>query len=133
MYCSPFHTIDAAVLCLYGSIVMSHCLYLLTASLFVVAPPLSMDSVMTVLEGVAGRWRGVGRWLSIPGHILIVISEEGGSDMERLRAVVRYWLLRDPQASWRKLIWQLDYDVDDPDLHAVADSIRNYAEKLTGQ
>ena len=54
---------------------------------------------------------------------------------EQEAAVVRYWLLRDPLASWRKIILQLDewagYTGDDHYSY-IADSIRHYAEELTG-
>ena len=45
-----------------------------------------------------------------------------------MRAAVREWLLRDPLASWRRLIDQL-YDNNEAER---ADSILHYAEELTG-
>ena len=56
------------------------------------------------------------------------IKEQFSSDDERISAGVREWLLRDPMASWRRLIFQL-YLNDKADL---ADSILHYAEELTG-
>ena len=87
---------------------------------------------MAVLEGVAERWSDIGEELYVPHATLDFISSEGGSEVDHLRAVVRYWLLRDPLASWRRLMWQLDQS-DYHHLCAVAGSIRSYAEKLTGQ
>ena len=50
-------------------------------------------------------------------------------------AAVRYWLLRDPLASWRRLIERLDYWADVIGYgryNDIADRIRHYAEELTG-
>ena len=53
---------------------------------------------------------------------------------EQEAAVVRYWLLRDPLASWRKIIRQLDLWAGFGYGHYgdIADRIRHYAEELTG-
>ena len=101
-------------------------------SLFVVAPPLSVDSVMAVLGDVAHMWRTMGVWLRIPDATMSYIDGECKDDLERLRRVVRYWLLKDPSASWRRLIWELYY-TDYDDLIKLAGSIKEYLEKLTGQ
>ena len=55
--------------------------------------------------------------------------ERGYPNVEqRIEATVRFWLLTDPLASWRRLIEQLD----EQDEHVSADQIRHYAEELTG-
>ena len=95
-------------------------------SLFVVAPPLSVDSVMAVLGGVAHMWMDVGNGLYIPNATLSYIGGECKDDLERLRRVVRYWILKDPSASWRRLMY-LSFDVD------LVNVIKDYAETLTGQ
>ena len=87
---------------------------------------------MGILEKVSGLWWDVGDTLYLPHTTLDVIELENVSDVERLRAVLRYWLQHDPHASWRMLIWRLD-DSEIPNLNGVADDIRNYAEPLTGQ
>ena len=87
---------------------------------------------MDVLEGVASLWRDVGETLHLPDTTLKVIKLESVSDVERLRAVLRYWLQHDPHASWKMLMWALCYSKI-PDLNGVADNIRNYAEPLAGQ
>ena len=56
------------------------------------------------------------------------ITKQFSSDDDRVRAGVREWLLRDPIASWRRLVDQL-YRVDEVER---ADSIVHYAEELTG-
>ena len=50
------------------------------------------------------------------------------SDDDRVRAGVREWLLRDPLASWRRIIDQL-YIHNEAER---ADGILHYAEELTG-
>ena len=74
--------------------------------------------------------------LFIPDTKLAAIKGEFPTEKERLRAVVMYWLLRDPLASWRRLISQLDHYseiIETAAAAATANSIRNYAEKLTGK
>ena len=100
------------------------------------APPLSVENVMAVLEALP--WRRVGGELYVPYSKLYAIASENSTDRQRLAAVIRYWILRDPYASWRRLIHWLDYyNYDDGDdfkkWHDVADRIRKYAEKQTGE
>ena len=91
-----------------------------------VAPPLSLRNVVAVLNKLS--WSRVGEILKIPQTKLNTIKDECDTDEERLLAIVKYWLLNDPNASWRRLICQLDiYCHSD-----IADRIRKYAEKLTG-
>ena len=92
------------------------------------APPLSVENVMAVLETL--RWNDVGDYLHVPSSKRDAIASENSTDKQRLAAVVRYWILRDPFASWRKLIHRLDWNNKWRD---VADRIRKYAEKQTGE
>ena len=75
--------------------------------------------------------------LIIPDAKLAAIKSEFSTDKERLRALIQYWLLKDFYASWRRLIFQLDYRCYYSEaattFEVAANSIRNYAEKLTGQ
>ena len=87
---------------------------------------------MAVLGGVAGSWRGVGTRLFVPRAVLDLIASECTSDSECLRKALRYWIQRDPLASWRRLIVGLDWS-GDYDLVGVADGVRHLAEELTGQ
>ena len=105
------------------------------------APPLSVENVIAVLETLS--WIRVGYELYVPSSKLYAIASENSTDRQRLAAVVRYWILRDPFASWRRLIHALDkyehvqyYDDEDDDddkWHDVADRIQKYAEKQTGE
>ena len=99
---------------------------------FVAGSPLSVDRAMAVLGGVAGSWRDVGYLLDVPGAVLDLIASECTSDSECLRKALRYWIQRDPHASWRGLIVGLDWSEGD-DLVRVADDVRSLAEELTGQ
>lgn len=100
--------------------------------MFVAVPPLSIDNIMAVLGGLAGKWDEVGDCLHVPEAIRRAIKQENTEDEARFRAVLMYWILRDPVASWRKLMWQLRLS-SDQNLNRAADSIRHYAEKLSGQ
>ena len=57
------------------------------------------------------------------------MTEQFSSDDDRVRAAVREWLLRDPLASWRRVINQLYLSSIEAER---ADSILHYAEELTG-
>ena len=73
--------------------------------------------------------------LGIPRAQLAELRSAHYSTDEQEAAIVRYWLLRDPLASWRRIILQLDVWANDPDYgnySAIADRIRHYAEELTG-
>ena len=98
-----------------------------------------MENVATILEQFS--LDDVRATLFISDAKLDAIKSEFSTDKERLRALIQYWLLRDPYASWRRLIIKLDIISDAFGITATAkaaaaaaaNSIRNYAEKLTGQ
>ena len=91
------------------------------------APPLSVDNVMAVLETMP--WREVGDMLFVPDSKLDAMDADHTTDEGGKGAVIRYWLLRDPHASWRRCIERLDSwnEIN------IADQIQNYAEKQKGQ
>ena len=88
---------------------------------------------MAVLGGVAGRWRRVGAQLYVPKAVMDLIASECTSESECLRKALRYWIQRDPLASWRQLIWRLDWSEDADMRSSVADDVRSLAEELSGQ
>ena len=73
--------------------------------------------------------------LTIPFSKLCELKSAHLSTDEKEAAVVRYWLLRDPLASWRRIIHQLDEWADYGYGHCsdIADRIRHYAEELNGK
>ena len=87
---------------------------------------------MDLLESMYGK--------TILGHSAAQLAELQSahhSTDEQEAAVVRYWLLRDPLASWRRIIHQLDlwagyYGYSYGHYSDIADRIRHYAEELTG-
>ena len=87
---------------------------------------------MAVLGEVAGRWRRVGAELHVPMAVMDLIASECTSDSECLRKALRYWIQRDPLASWRQLISNLDWS-EDADVRRVAGGVRSLAEELSGQ
>ena len=94
------------------------------------ATALTVNNIVQELRGV-----NIATILGIPPAQLAELQSAHHSTDEQEAAVVRYWLLRDPLASWRKIIRQLDYWAI---LHGyghcsdIADRIRHYAEELTG-
>ena len=74
------------------------------------------------------KWKRLGEVLRIPGSILDEISKEHTTDDHREAAVLHYWLLHDPLASWRRLIDLLHWW----DEGGHANRISHFAEELTG-
>lgn len=75
------------------------------------------------------HWHKVGEMLRFPDSKLSEIEREHMSDEEREVAVIRYWILRDPFASWRRIIkrltdWERRY-------HSIR--IHHFSEELTGK
>ena len=87
---------------------------------------LTVDNVRKALHGMP--WRDVGRMLFIPRSKLGEIVVEYCSDEEREVAVIRYWILRDPFASWRRIIERLEVLGN----HDHAITLYHYSEELTG-
>ena len=87
---------------------------------------LTVDNVRKALHGI--HWREVGRMLFIPYSKLSEIEGEYHSDEEREVAVIRYWILRDPYASWRRIVDKLEWR----GRHDHAITLYHYSEELTG-
>ena len=120
--------------------VCSHCpLPLLFSTL---APPLTVENILTAVERVA--WRKLGERLIPAGDYnaesrqleypkLNEIAQQHQSDDSCLRAVIERWLQgegRDEEPSWRALIRRLD---GADETSAAADTIRHFAEPLPGK
>ena len=113
---------------------ISHC----SPSLSTSAPPLTVDNVLTAVQGV--HWRTLGERL-LPVEIiqrkwcypkLNKIENQHQSDDDRLHAVVNSWVLgegKDREPSWRHLIWVLDHH----NMAGVADNMRQFAEPVLGK
>ena len=72
--------------------------------------------------------------LGIPLAKLDELRAAHHSTDQQEAALVRHWLLRDPLASWRRIICQLDLwaHFSGSGSSDIADRIRHYAEELTG-
>ena len=90
------------------------------------AAGLTVDNVRRVLHGI--HWHQVGEMLFIPDSKLQEIEGEYPSDEEREVAVIKYWILRDPFASWRRIVQQLG----NREKHDHAITLYHYNEELTG-
>ena len=95
------------------------------------APPLTIESILTAVQGVA--WRNLGRYLfwNKPNSYLDEIEAQYQSDDECLRALIDHWLEGEgqEQPSWRALIYNLDWAKETE----VADKIRQFAEPVSGE
>ena len=69
---------------------------------------------------------GIG--LEIPDSTLDDIDQQHSDNRGRMEALIGHWLKIDPSRSWRRLITVLD----EAGQYQTADSIRQYAEPLTG-
>ena len=88
---------------------------------------LTVANIRRAVQGLGWRRLG-GLVLTIPNSILDEISKEHTTDDQREVAVIHYWTLHDPLASWRRLVEQLHWNGEDNH----ANRISHYAEKLTG-
>ena len=128
--------VDTIVVCL------QHVVFTLfsppTTLLSTLAPPLTVENILTAVQGVA--WRKLGERLlpltesgGLWGyHKLDEIERQHQSDDSRLHAVIECWLQgegRGEEPSWRVLIWRLD----GAEATKAADTIRHLAEPLPGK
>jgi hypothetical protein len=96
------------------------------------APALTVSNITSTLAGIDWREIGIGI-LGLPGSTCDELSSQCSTDEERTAALVREWLLRDPLASWRRIICELHgYGVSTKE-HSLGDNIVHYAEELTGK
>jgi len=115
---------------------ISHCFPSLSTS----APPLTVDNVLTAVQGE--NWRNLGEVLlckyimgGIPEGAESKLKEIQGqhqSDANRLHAVVKTWVQGhgiDKETSWRHLVRTLDWGK----MTQVADNIRHFAEPVLGK
>ena len=72
--------------------------------------------------------RGLGYFILIPVSKREEIRQKFPDEMEQKKQLISHWINTDPRASWRRLIWAL-YAIKKT---KIADSIRSYAEPLTG-
>ena len=73
--------------------------------------------------------RGLGYWLYIPRSKREEIRQKFPDEMEQKKQLISHWINTDPLASWKRLIRILDVMEETK----MADSIRSYAEPLTGK
>ena len=110
-------------------------------SLSILAPPLTVQNILTAVQGVT--WRELGENLIYDvysGSILLTgypkldeLERQHQSDDSRLRAVIECWLQgegKDEEPSWRRIIWTLD---GTNETSRAADTIRHFAEPLPGK
>ena len=66
--------------------------------------------------------------LHVPSSKRREIENECSTDKDRKTSRVKWWIMNDPLASWRRITDQL-YTWDDDN---IADKIRHYCEDVTG-
>lgn len=107
------------------------------------APPLTVDTILTALQGA--NWKSLGENI-FPRDLRTTIGEENiwfcpkvyeiqkiQPDEYRLRAVVECWVHGDGKwnegLSWRRII----YELDRANETRIADTIRHFAEPIPGR
>ena len=105
---------------------MSYTVPLLLSTL---APPLTVDNILTAVQGVAWRNLGEQLFLNKPSY-LDEIERQYQSDDERLHALTDHWLQGEgaEEPSWRALIFNLDWAEN-----RIAKKIRHFAEPVSGE
>ena len=90
---------------------------------------LTVNNITKALQGIdSGTLHSI---LRIPYSKYQEVKEEFMTEDHCLKALVQFWLLTDPLASWRRIVHGLYWTHDD-NFHTIADKIRHYAEELTG-
>ena len=92
---------------------------------------LTPSNVVREMREVGDWWEeyGLGFHLHIPRSKREEIRQKFPDEMEQKKQLISHWINTDPLASWRRLIWALD-EIGETKM---ADSIRAYAEPLTGK
>ena len=92
--------------------------------------PLTPSNVVREVREVEDWWgeRGLGSYLGIQESKREEIRQKFPDEMEQKKQLISQWINTDPRASWRRLISTLDAMKGTK----IADSIRSYAEPLTG-
>ena len=127
--------------CIMGCISYSYplplCFTTPPSSPFTLAPPLTVENILTAVQGVVA-WKKLGKRLIYHVSPLRIypkldeIERQHQSDDSRLHAVIECWLQGGKvggEPSWRRIIWALD----DTNETKAADSIRHFAEPLPGK
>ena len=98
----------------------------------VAAPPLSsVEGMVKALESLTQQWKDVSACLYIPRVVVDQIASDCSTDKECFRTVIQYWLLRDPYASWRRIIHVLDRKKEEAFIK-IADTLKKNSEPLEG-
>ena len=90
---------------------------------------LNAENVVRLLLKTSKDWR----WLA--KEILLIKSHSKLEDFQRsndeecLKKAVGFWLKRQVYASWRWIIWILDYE----GYESISDEIRSFSEPLLGE
>ena len=74
--------------------------------------PLTPSNAMRVAREIEKWWGGypsLTYFLYIPKSKQKEIRQKFADDMEQKKKSICYWINTDPLASWRRLIWALDY------------------------
>jgi len=105
------------------------------------APPLTVENILTAVQGVPWRYLGERLIYGVySGTVLLgdyskldEIERCHKSEKSRLHAVIQCWLQgdgKDNEPSWRRIIWTLDHANE---TSTAADTIRHFAEPLPGE
>ena len=90
------------------------------------ATALTVNNVVKVVEEL--EWRTLSDILRVPSSKQQEIVNEFSTDKDQKLAVVKWWIMNDPLASWRRLIDRMYYYRED----IIGDKIRHYCEDVTG-
>ena len=83
---------------------------------FFSGPPLTMENIIRYLKDLCEIWYEIGFNLKIPTAKLDDIEDEIESNEEGLTTMLKEWLQRKGQRSWRELIWAICKILDSIDI-----------------
>ena len=89
------------------------------------AKALTVENIRRAVQGL--EWRRLGKVLFIPDSKLDEIAEEYPTDQQCEAAVIHYWILHDPLASWRRLSSHLYWGNEPDQAKRIC-----HVEELTG-
>ena len=74
----------------------------------------------------------LGFYLCVPVSKRRKIKRQFSSEAQQRNAYINYFIVHDPEASWRSVICVLN-EMDEPDSAEAADNIRHLAEAIPGR
>ena len=90
---------------------------------------LNAENVVRLLLKTSKDWRWLAKRILLIRFQSKLNDFQRSNDEESLKQAVEFWLKRHVYASWRLIIWALDFE----GYESVSDEIRSFSEPLLGE